>query len=174
MHSGTKTVLGALYRSGSCAEIDTSLMDYLENTLDDVRRLGSNVIIAGDINVHNSAWLQSSKITRAVEYLEEVCAAHHLADMSPSQPAVAILSILSSPISHTPYAPQPMHHLDDLIMPLLLPSFSNSIHDAKILLFDRFGEIRLCRLAPSESLPPQRRLARQDPWVCGAVLSARN
>ena len=78
MHSGTKTVLGALYRPSSCAETDTSLMDYLDNTLDDVRRLASNVIIEGDFNVHNSALLQSSKTVRDGECLVEVCAAHHL------------------------------------------------------------------------------------------------
>eukprot|EP00117_Sycon_ciliatum_P010660 scpid33236/ scgid4028/ RNA-directed DNA polymerase from mobile element jockey; Reverse transcriptase len=110
MHSGTKTVLGALYRPGSCAETDTSLMDYLDNTLDDVRRLGSNVIIAGDFNVHNSAWLQSSKTTRAGECLEEVCAAHHLVQHV-TQPTRGnntldlIISDFSHPVCTTAYAP---------------------------------------------------------------------
>ena len=39
---------------------------------------GSNLLVAGDFNVHNESWLGSSKTTLAGEYLEEVSAAHNL------------------------------------------------------------------------------------------------
>ena len=83
MHDGRRTVPGAIYRPGSCAETDTSLMEYLDSVLDNVRHLGSNLILPGDFNVHNAGWLQSTKTTPAGESLEVLCATHHLAQHVP-------------------------------------------------------------------------------------------
>lgn len=71
-------VLGAVYRPGSCRESDTSLFEYLDNVADEVRGLGSHMVLAGDFNVHNSAWLGSRKTTTAGEALEEFSVLHHL------------------------------------------------------------------------------------------------
>ena len=57
---------------------DTSLLEHLDACLDHARSNGSNIILAGDFNVHNESWIGSSKTTRAGEYLEELCAAHGL------------------------------------------------------------------------------------------------
>ena len=73
-----KLVLGAIYRPGSASGQDISLLEYLDANLDSVRHLGSNIILAGDFNVHNEPWLGSSKTTPAGEYMEELCAAHGL------------------------------------------------------------------------------------------------
>ena len=72
-------IIGAAYRPGSSAENDLTLVDHLDCHLDEVRQFGSNIILAGDFNVHNAAWLRSTKTTSAGEALEDVCAAHHLA-----------------------------------------------------------------------------------------------
>ena len=73
-----KLILGALSRPGSTPSHDTALLEYLDTHLDDVRSHGSNLLVAGDFNVHNQSWLGSSKTTLAGEYLEEVSAAHNL------------------------------------------------------------------------------------------------
>ena len=72
-------IIGAVYRPGSSAENDLTLIDHLDSRLDEVRQFGSNTILTGDFNVHNAAWLRSTKTTPAGEALEDVCAAHHLA-----------------------------------------------------------------------------------------------
>ncbi|XP_065195441.1 uncharacterized protein LOC135826763 [Sycon ciliatum] len=71
-------VIAALYRSGSAPEGDTSLMEYLDRTLDAARCHGTQLILAGDFNVHNTDWLHSTKTTNAGEAMEELSAAHHL------------------------------------------------------------------------------------------------
>ena len=58
-----KLVLGAIYRLGSSSGQDISLLEYLDANLDSVRHLGSNIILAGDFNVHNGPWFGSSKTT---------------------------------------------------------------------------------------------------------------
>ncbi|XP_065193026.1 uncharacterized protein LOC135824224 [Sycon ciliatum] len=73
-----KIVFCALYRSGSSSESDISLIEYLEETLLAVRHLGDYVLITGDFNVHNTAWLGSTKTTVAGEALEDLCASHYL------------------------------------------------------------------------------------------------
>lgn len=73
-----KVVLGAVYRSGSCRGTDTTLMEYLDDTIDNARAYGSNIMLAGDFNVHNTAWLGSQKTTVAGEALEEFAALHSL------------------------------------------------------------------------------------------------
>ena len=78
LHGRKKLVVGALYRPGSAPGHDTSLLEHLDACLDHARSHGSNIILAGDFNVHNESWIGSSKTTRAGEYLEELCAAHGL------------------------------------------------------------------------------------------------
>ena len=76
--SGQKVVICAAYRPGSCSETDLQLLEYLDNTLEASRTYGSNVIVTGDFNVHNAAWLCSNKTTRAGEYAEDICCYHGL------------------------------------------------------------------------------------------------
>ena len=64
-----KIVFCALYRSGSSSESDISIMEYLEETLLAVRHLSDYVLITGDFNVHNTAWLGSTKTTVTGEAL---------------------------------------------------------------------------------------------------------
>ena len=109
-HDGRRTVLGAIYRPGSCAETDTSLMEYLDSVLDNVRHLGSNLILAGDFNVHNAGWLQSTETTPAGESLEVLCATHQLAQHVPhatrgSNTLDLIISNFSTPVSTSIHAP---------------------------------------------------------------------
>ena len=75
---GLRTVLGEVYRRGSCAPCDLTLIDHLDNILPEARHQGSHIILIGDFNVHNLAWLNSSKTTPAGEALEDTCAAHLL------------------------------------------------------------------------------------------------
>lgn len=78
LNKDTKLVIGAVYRPGSCRGSDTSLIEYLDDTMDDARRHGSHLMLAGDFNIHNTAWLGSQKTTVAGEALEELAALHHL------------------------------------------------------------------------------------------------
>ena len=75
-----KLVLGGLHRPGSAPGHDISILEHLDTSLDHVRSFGTNVMLAGDFNVHNGPWLGSSesKTTRAGEHLEEICAVHGL------------------------------------------------------------------------------------------------
>ena len=43
-----------------------------------MRQHGSSLVLLGDFNVRSEDWLGSSKTTRAGDYLEEICATHHL------------------------------------------------------------------------------------------------
>ena len=45
-------IIGAVYRPGSAAENDLTLIDHLDFRLDEVRQFSSNIILAGDFNVH--------------------------------------------------------------------------------------------------------------------------
>ena len=76
-HHG-KIVLGAVYRPGSASDTDISTLEHLDGILDSVRKHGTHTMLVGDFNVHNTAWLGSSKTTRAGEYMEELSAAHSL------------------------------------------------------------------------------------------------
>ena len=76
--SRSKIVICALYRSGSTAGTDTELIEYLDTHLDEARSHGDYVILAGDFNVHNAAWLGSTKTTSAGEAAEELCYVHGL------------------------------------------------------------------------------------------------
>ena len=73
-----KIVVCAVYRPGSCSESDVRILEYLDDTLEAARAHGSKIIIAGDLNVHNTAWLGSTKTTKAGELAEDLCALHGL------------------------------------------------------------------------------------------------
>ncbi|XP_065182533.1 uncharacterized protein LOC135813361 [Sycon ciliatum] len=75
---GRKVVLCAAYRPGSLPGNDISMVDYLDQTIDVARVDAQHLIIAGDFNAHNTAWLGSSRTTPAGEKLEDLCALHHL------------------------------------------------------------------------------------------------
>ena len=78
LRCGRTAVVAALYRPGSAPEGDTSLMEYLDRTLNAARCHGTQLILAGDFNVHSTDWLHSTKTTPAGEAMEELSAAHHL------------------------------------------------------------------------------------------------
>ena len=58
-------IIGAVYRPESAAENDLTPIDHLDSRLDTVLQFGSNIILAGYFNVHNAAWLRSTKMTPA-------------------------------------------------------------------------------------------------------------
>ena len=76
--TGQKVVICAVYRSGSASDSDTSLLQYLDSTIDQARSYGSYLILAGDFNVHSKNWLNSSRTTPAGDLAEDVCVAHGL------------------------------------------------------------------------------------------------
>ena len=78
LQSGSKLAICAVYRPGSCSEADITVLEHLDRCLDQVCPQHNNILLAGNFNVHNEDWLNSTKITCAGEYLEEICAAHGL------------------------------------------------------------------------------------------------
>ena len=78
INSRKKLVIGAVYRPGSLSGHDISLLEYLDDQLDDIRKHGSHILMAGDFNVHSESWLSSTKTTPAGDYTEEICTAHGL------------------------------------------------------------------------------------------------
>ena len=74
---GRSVVVCALYRSGSLSGDDTGVLEYIDRALDHARTVGSHVILlAGNFNVHNAAWLMSNKTTKAGELAEDICNHH--------------------------------------------------------------------------------------------------
>ena len=73
--NNVKVVICAVYRSGST---DVKLFEYVESVMDTVRSEGSRIILAGDFNVHNRQWLNSTRTTVAGEYAEDMCILHGL------------------------------------------------------------------------------------------------
>ena len=73
-----KVVLCAVYRSGLLAGDDVELLRHLDSSLDIARRHGACVIVAGDFNVHNQSWLNSTSTMKAGEYLEDIANIHGL------------------------------------------------------------------------------------------------
>ena len=107
----------AVYQPGSAAENDLTLIDHLDSRLDEVRQFGSNIILAGDFNLHNATWLRSTKTIPAGEALEDVCTAHHLAqhiadstrgnntlDLVISNFEGPVATIIDPPIGHSNHA----------------------------------------------------------------------
>ena len=78
LQTGANLVIGAVYRSGSSADSDITVLEQIDRSLDSFSSTGSQILLAGDFNVHNAEWLGSSKTTRAGERLEEICAEHGL------------------------------------------------------------------------------------------------
>ena len=64
-----------MYRPGSCPGNDLSLIQYLDSTLDTVKRPGTRIILIGNFNVHNEKEQQDAA---AGELLEDVCTIHDL------------------------------------------------------------------------------------------------
>ena len=59
LRSGKQIVICAVYRPGSAADSDVRLIEYLDSKIDQARTFGSQIIIAGDFNVHSRQWLNS-------------------------------------------------------------------------------------------------------------------
>ena len=74
----TRLGLCAAYRPGSCAHNDISMFDQIDAGIETARQSCSNVILAGDFNVHNEDWLGSSHTTIAGETAEGMCYQQHL------------------------------------------------------------------------------------------------
>ena len=78
--------------------------------MDNIRSTGTNIVIAGDFNVHHAEWLHSSKTTAAGEALEELCAAHqvtqHVDKLTRGNNTLdPILSDFVCPVTTTTHAP---------------------------------------------------------------------
>ena len=73
-----KVVLCAVYRSGSSPGDDVELLRHLDSSLDIARRHSASFIVAGDFDVHNQSWLNSTKTTKAGEYLQDIANIHGL------------------------------------------------------------------------------------------------
>ena len=78
LQSGDNVVVRVAYRPGSCSDSDISMIEHNDSTIDKVRQKGSNIIIAGDFNVHNRAWLHSTRTSVAGEAAEDMGALHGL------------------------------------------------------------------------------------------------
>ena len=78
LQSGSNVVVCAAYRPGTCSDSDISMIEHIDSTIDRVRRQESDIIIAGDFNVHNRAWLHSTRTSVAGEAAEDMCALHGL------------------------------------------------------------------------------------------------
>ena len=53
LQGGDKAVAGRVYRPSSCPGHDTRPNEYLDDNLSDIRFLGSDIIIAANVNVLN-------------------------------------------------------------------------------------------------------------------------
>ena len=78
LQTGYRVTVCAAYRPGSCADHDILILEHIDSTIDRVRQQGAKLVIAGDFNVHNSSWLQSSRASLAGEAAEDMCALHGL------------------------------------------------------------------------------------------------
>ena len=78
LQCGEKVVICAAYRSGSCLDTDTELLQHINISIDTARSVSNRIILAGDFNVHNREWLGSTKTTPAGEYMEDLCHLHCL------------------------------------------------------------------------------------------------
>ena len=78
LQTGCRVTMCAAYWPGSCADHDISILEHIDSTIDRVRQQGAKLVIAGDFNVHNNSWLQSSRTSLAGEAAEDMCAQHGL------------------------------------------------------------------------------------------------
>ena len=160
-----KIVVCAVYRPGSCSESDVRILEYLDDTLEAARAHGSKIIIAGDFNVHNTAWLGSTKTTKAGELAEDLCALHGLYQHI-DQPTRGlntldlVLSDFKSPV-HVAVQP-PIGHSDHAVLRgwLHYPYVSRAQDIPHGL------EVQPGRLAAAEARLPLHRLAFNALWHC--------
>ena len=89
----------AVYRSGSSADGDISALNSISSGIDDARQCCQNIIVAGDLNVHNREWLGSSGTSPAGEAAEDLCY-HHCLDQHVHEPTRGnnILDLIKSDI----------------------------------------------------------------------------
>ena len=66
------------YRPGTCSNTDTTLLDAIDAGIDNAKTTCSRVIVAGDFNVYNTAWLGPTRTTVAGEAAEDLCYLHGL------------------------------------------------------------------------------------------------
>ena len=71
-------VVCAAYRPVSSPDDDISLLEHIDTMIPRLRPNGTQIIIAGDFNVHNRAWICSNRTTTAAEFAEDVCLDHGL------------------------------------------------------------------------------------------------
>ena len=64
--------------SSTCYDTDTTLLDAIDAGIDNAKITCSRIIVAGYINVHNAAWLGSTRTTVAGEAAEDLCYLHCL------------------------------------------------------------------------------------------------
>ena len=111
LHCGRKVVVCAAYRPGSSADDDISLLEHIDTMIPRLRHHGTQIIIAGDFNVHNRAWICSNRTTTAGEFAEDVCLDHGLQQhvVVPTRGSNT-LDLVMSDFAHTPA----MHYLPPL------------------------------------------------------------
>ena len=78
LHCGRKVVVCAAFRPGSSADDDISLLEHIDTMIPRLRPHGTQIIIAGDFNVSNRAWICRNRTTTAGEFAEDVCLDHGL------------------------------------------------------------------------------------------------
>jgi len=103
-----RITLCAGYRPPSQA--DTSFMEHLDSVLAAQTNNGSDTILAGDFNVHNTEWLGSSHTSTAGQSMEDLCALHGLSQhvRTPTRGANVLDLVMSSfcdTIEGTTYPP---------------------------------------------------------------------
>ena len=103
LHCGRKVVVCAAYRPGSSADDDISLLEHIDTMIPRLRPHGTQIIIAGDLNVHNRAWICSNRTTTAGEFAEDVCLGHGLQQhvVVPTRGSNT-LDLVMSDFAHTP------------------------------------------------------------------------
>ena len=73
LQGGQRVGVCGAYRPGTFSDTDTALLDAIDAGIDHAKITCSRVIVAGDFNVHNTAWLGSSRTTVAGEAAEDLC-----------------------------------------------------------------------------------------------------
>ena len=103
LHCGRKVVVCAAYRPGSSADGDISVLEHIDTMIPRLRHHGTQIIIAGDFNVHNRAWICSNRTTTAGEFAEDVCLDHGLQQhvVVPTRGSNT-LDLVMSDFAHTP------------------------------------------------------------------------
>ena len=111
LHCCRKVVVCAAYRPGSSADDDISLLEHIDTMIPRLRHHGTQIIIAGDFNVHNRVWICSNRTTTTGEFAEDVCLDHGLQQhvVVPTRGSNT-LDLVMSDFAHTPA----MHYFSPL------------------------------------------------------------